>query len=69
MSIFFIYVHLSLNRKFRQFWITSLILVALTFIFWLKVTTDIFFIDALLLCIPGNKEDEEFLPETEALVV
>lgn len=68
-SIFFIYVHLSLNRIFRQFWITSLILVALTFIFWLKVTTDIFFIDALLLCIPGNKEDEEFLPETEALVV
>ena len=63
-SLFFIYCHLSLNRKFKQFWITSLLLTALTFIFWCKVTTDIFFIDALLFCIPGDKDEEE-LPVLE----
>lgn len=69
-SIFFLYVHLTLNRKYRKFGITSLLLVALTFIIWLKVTTDIFFIDALLMCIPGNKEEEEeVMPETETVVV
>ena len=69
-SIFFLYVHLTLNRKYRKFGITSLLLVALTFIIWLKVTTDLFFIDALLLCIPGNwEEEEEALPETETVVV
>ena len=63
-SLYFIYCHLSLNRKFKQFWITSLLLTALTFIFWCKVTTDIFFIDALLFCIPGDKDEEE-LPVLE----
>ena len=45
-SLYFIYVHLVLNRKFANFWIPSLLFVALTFIVWCKVTTDIFFIDA-----------------------
>lgn len=74
-SIFFLYVHLSLNRRFKDFWVTSLLLVALTFIVWLKVTTDIFFIDALLMCIPGNRneevegaEDEEVMPETQRAI-
>ena len=47
------------NRKFKSFYIASWMLVALTFVVWLKVTTDIFFIDALMLCIAGDYEDEE----------
>ena len=68
-SIFFLYCHLAMNRKFRNFQIASWLLVALTFIVWLKVTTDIFFIDALLFCIAADPEtvsedgqnDAEFL--------
>lgn len=62
-SIFFIYCHLVQNRKFRYFGLPSLLLIALTFIIWVKVTTDIFFIDALLFCITGdyvdNQEEED----------
>lgn len=57
-SSYFLYCHLILNRKFKDFWLMSLILVALTFIFWIKVTTDIFYIDALLFCISGDYEEE-----------
>ena len=57
-SIFFIYCHTVQTRKFRQFEIAAWMLVALTFIVWVKVATDIFFIDALLFCITGDYEDE-----------
>ena len=53
-SVYFVFCHLVLNRKFKNFWIPSLLLVAMTFIFWIKVSTDIFFIDALLFCIPAD---------------
>ena len=53
-SVFFLYCHLVQNRKFKNFRAASLMLVALTFIVWVKVTTDIFFIDALLFCIAGD---------------
>lgn len=62
-SVFFIYNHLSLNRKFKNFFFLSLLLIAITFIVWSKVATDIFFIDALLFCIDGDKGIEE--PESE----
>lgn len=55
-SFFFLYCHIVQNRKFRSFGIPSLMLVAITFIVWVKVTTDIFFIDALLFCIVGDYE-------------
>ena len=58
-SIFFLYCHLSLNRKFNNFQICSLLLIALTFIIWIKVTTDIFLINALLFCIEGDDMEEE----------
>lgn len=58
-SLFFIYCHFVQNRKFEHFQIASWMLVALTFIVWLKVTTDIFFIDALLFCIAGDFDDED----------
>lgn len=57
-SIFFIYCHTVQIRKFRQFEIAAWMLVALTFIVWVKVATDIFFIDALLFCITGDYEGE-----------
>lgn len=62
-SAYFIYNHLSLNRKFKNFFFLSLLLIAITFIVWSKVATDIFFIDALLFCIDGDKGIEE--PESE----
>ncbi len=57
-SIFFIYCHTVQTRKFRQFEIAAWMLVALTFIVWVKVATDIFFIDALLFCIASDYEGE-----------
>jgi hypothetical protein len=69
-SLFFIYVHLVQNRKFHRFWLVSLLLVALTFIIWCKVTTDIFFIDALLFCInPDPLEEETDAPDDEVLAL
>lgn len=56
-SVYFIYCHLVLNRKFRNFQICSLLLVALTFIIWAKVATDIFYIDALLFCIAADPDE------------
>ena len=53
-SIYFIYNHLCLNEKFDRFALVSLLLVATTFIIWVKVQTDIFFIDALLFCVAGD---------------
>ena len=61
-SLYFIYNHFSLTRKFRSFVTLALVLTALTFIIWAKVTTDIFFIDALLFCIDGDKSPTEEIP-------
>ena len=58
-SCYFIYCHFILNKKFENFWITSIVLTMLTFVVWIKVTTDIFFIDALLFCIEGDYLVEE----------
>ena len=57
-SIYFLYCHLVLNRKYSNFQIAAWMLVALTFTVWLKVTTDIFFIDALLFCMDGDEDDD-----------
>ena len=70
-SIFFLYCHWSQIRKFNNFQIAALMLTALTFIVWVKVSTDIFFIDALLFCIAGDEwedtpEDAEIDAEEEA---
>lgn len=58
-SIFFIYCHTVQIRKFHHFQMTAWMLVALTFIIWVKVATDIFFIDALLFCIEGDYPGEK----------
>jgi len=69
-SLYFLYCHLSLNRKFRGFLICSLLLVALTFIIWAKVATDIFFIDALLFCIAADEmeEGEVLIGDSEVMI-
>lgn len=56
-SIYYIYNHLSLISKFRNFTIAAFLLVAVTFIVWAKVTTDIFLIDAMLFCIDGDFDE------------
>ena len=68
-SIFFLYCHLVQNRKFSNFQIASWMLVALTFIVWLKVTSDIFFIDALLFCIAGDDDDNPELTDNAVSIL
>lgn len=53
-SLYYIYNHLCLNEKYDKFVLLSLLMVALTFIIWAKVQTDIFFLDALLFCARGD---------------
>ena len=58
-SCYFIYCHFILNKKFKNFMIASIVLTLLTFVVWIKVTTDIFFLNALLFCIDGDYLVEE----------
>ncbi len=46
-SLFFIYNGLALYSRFDRFSFLPLFLIALTFVIWMKVSTDIFFIYAL----------------------
>ena len=39
--------------------IASIVLTLLNFVVWIKVTTDIFFLNALLFCIDGDYLVEE----------
>lgn len=57
-SAFFIYNDLSLISKFKNSKLLMLLLMALTFIVWVKVATDIFLINALLFCIDGDYDYE-----------
>lgn len=61
-SVYFLFNHLSLISKFRSFTLTALLLVAITFIVWSKVMTDIFLMDALLFCVDG---DFDRIPQEE----
>lgn len=64
-SAFFIYNGLSVIKKFRNFNFMALMLIALTFIIWIKVATDIFLVNALLFCIDGDfEEDENNIPDS-----
>lgn len=53
-SFFFIYTSLSLNTKFKDFMLLSLLLIALQAVIWVKVATDIFCILSLLMVIDGD---------------
>ena len=58
-SIFFIYNGVSFIRLFPGTTYVALLLIALTFIIWLKVSTDIYFIYALLFSTYGLNQGEE----------
>lgn len=58
-SIFFVYDAFSIVGKFEGVRLLSLLLLASTFVIWLKVATDIFFIYALLFCIDGDDDEED----------
>lgn len=57
-SLFFIYNSVSLIRRFPKMTLLAVTLLAMTFIIWLKVATDIFFIFALLFWLPEENEKE-----------
>lgn len=69
-SFFFIFNALILNKKFKNFWLVSLLIVSLSFIIWIKVATDIFLLDAILFCVDGDYDEngneiDWNAPETE----
>ena len=51
-SIFFVYLSAACYRRFPQEKSLFLLLLILVFVIWLKVSTDIFLVYALFLCIP-----------------
>jgi len=53
---FFLHNALSVSRKYEDAKLLSLMLFALTLIIWVKVSTDIFQIYALLFCADGTKQ-------------
>ena len=72
-SVFFLYCHFAMTKKYQEFNITACLLTALTFIVWVKVTTDIFFIDALLFCAVGDGvletvHNSETLPNDQVVI-
>ena len=56
---YYIFCVLSLNNKFKDFYLLSLLLLAFQAAVWAKVMTDIFFILALLMVIDGDDMEEE----------
>ena len=56
---YYIFCALSLNKKFKDFYLLSLLLLAFQAAVWAKVMTDIFFILALLMVIDGDDMEEE----------
>lgn len=71
-SLFFIYNAAAIRRKFKDMGFLSLVMIALTFVIWIKVATDIFQIYALLFCIDAVEEEDnepivEEIPEEDDL--
>ena len=58
-SLFFIYNGLVLIRRFPKIVLMAIALTLLTFIIWVKVATDIFFIYALFYWLPEEAESHE----------
>ena len=59
-SLFFVVNALYVNAKFHNTWLLALLLLAVTFVIWLKVATDIFCIYAMLIsAVALRKEDSE----------
>lgn len=67
-SIYFLFNHLSIRSKFRHSNLLALCFITLTFTIWLKVATDIFFIDALLFCIDDDSDETEETKEVKSSI-
>lgn len=63
-SFYFIEVGRTCMRRFPELKMLFLLLLVLHFAVWFKVTTDIFLVLALFLCLPQEEEEEE-----EALLI
>lgn len=67
-SLFFVYNAYAFSTRYEGVGLLALLLLSMTFIIWLKVSTDIFMIYALFLCaddIIDDSEIEEELDEIE----
>jgi len=53
---FFLYNASIVYRKFNDFGFVTFLLIVLMFVIWVKVATDIFWIYALLFCLPDEKK-------------
>jgi hypothetical protein len=58
-SLFFVYNAYACSRKFKHYNWFFLFLLAMSFVIWIKVATDLFIIYALLYCIDSDEEPEE----------
>lgn len=57
-SLFFLYNAFCVSRKFKKAKLLAALFAALTFIIWIKVSTDIFQIYALLFCLPAEFDED-----------
>ena len=67
-SLFFVYHAWFVTQKFRDTKFLALLLLACTFIIWIKVATDIFFIYALFICMASLRtkrceDDPDYDPD------
>lgn len=68
-SMFFIYNGIVFMSIYKKYWDLFLVFIAVTFIIWIKVSTDIFYLYALLYCIQSFKpvtveQNEDILLDT-----
>lgn len=58
-SAFFVYNAIALSRRYRDTQLLAILFIAMTFIIWIKVATDIFMFYALILCANSDWEEDE----------
>lgn len=64
-SLYFIYNATVVAKTLKDSRVFSLVLLAMTFIIWIKVSTDIFQLYALLFCLPWGHEDDKLQLDKE----
>ncbi len=58
-ALLFVFNALYFMNRYPKYWMMFAIFLVLTFIFWIKVATDIFFIYALFYCLDTFSDEEE----------
>lgn len=66
-NLFFLYNASVVWRKFNDFTFMTFLLIVLMYVIWVKVATDIFWIYALMFCLPDDEPESEPELETEEL--